>query len=187
MALKQVKFPALTTERLTLRAPKAADAGALRTALSFPEVTQYSNWPDGITAAQMKRYLSWMMKLQPSGRGCAWIIEERKSNAVIGAVRFNSIDRSWKCGELGYELHPKYWGKGLASEAVRAVVECGHSTLGLHRIEAWTLPGNGASDSVLKKAGFRYEGTHRQKAWFKGAYRDFRMFGRLEGDPLKLK
>ena len=37
---------------------------------------------------------------------------------------------------------------------------------------------------LLQKTGFRYEGTLRQKAWFKGAYRDFRMFGRLAGDPM---
>jgi ribosomal-protein-alanine N-acetyltransferase len=52
----------------------------------------------------------------------------------------------------------------------------------LNRIEAWTLPGNAGSDRVLEKAGFRYEGTLRQKAWFKGGYHDFRMFGRLAGD-----
>jgi ribosomal-protein-alanine N-acetyltransferase len=69
------------------------------------------------------------------------------------------------------------------TEAVHAVVGCGHQSFALNRIEAWTLPGNAASDRVLKKAGFRYEGTLRQKAWFKGAYHDFRMFGRLAGDP----
>jgi len=44
-------------------------------------------------------------------------------------------------------------------------------------MEAWTLPGNDASDRVLVKAGFNYEGTLKQKAWFKGAFHDFRMFG----------
>jgi [ribosomal protein S5]-alanine N-acetyltransferase len=51
--------------------------------------------------------------------------------------------------------------------------------------EAWTLPGNDASDRVLVKAGFIYEDTLRQRAWFKGKYHDFRMFGRVAGDPLR--
>ena len=68
------------------------------------------------------------------------------------------------------------------SEAVAAVVRCGHEFFALNRIEAWTLPDNPASDRVLEKCGFRYEGTLRQKAWFKGAFRDFRMYGRLAGD-----
>ena len=73
------------------------------------------------------------------------------------------------------------------SEAVSATVACGHEIFGLNRIEAWTLPGNSASDRVLEKSGFRYEGTLRQKAWFKGAYHDFRMFGRLAGELRDLK
>ena len=43
--------------------------------------------------------------------------------------------------------------------------------------------GNPASDRVLQKSGFRHEGTLRQRAWFKGAFHDFRMFGRIAGDP----
>jgi ribosomal-protein-alanine N-acetyltransferase len=39
------------------------------------------------------------------------------------------------------------------------------------------------SDRVLEKAGFRYEGTLRQKAHFKNEFHDFRMFGRVAADP----
>jgi [ribosomal protein S5]-alanine N-acetyltransferase len=51
-------------------------------------------------------------------------------------------------------------------------------------MEAWTLPDNDASDRVLVKAGFDYEGTLKQKARFKGAFHDFRMFGRVAADPI---
>jgi ribosomal-protein-alanine N-acetyltransferase len=88
-------------------------------------------------------------------------------------------------GEIGYESHPEFWGRGLMTEAVRAVVACGHGQFKLNRIEAWTLPGNAASDRVLVKAGFNYEGTLKQKAWFKGAFHDFRMFGRVAADPIE--
>jgi ribosomal-protein-alanine N-acetyltransferase len=46
------------------------------------------------------------------------------------------------------------------------------------------LPGNGASDRVLEKAGFQFEGVFRQKGYFKGAFHDFRMFGRVASDPV---
>jgi len=94
------------------------------------------------------------------------------------------MDRAWRCGEIGYESHPDFWGRGLMTEAVRAVVACAHGRFELNRIEAWTLPSNDASDRVLTKAGFVYEDTLKQKAWFKGAYQDFRMFGRVAADPL---
>ncbi len=110
------------------------------------------------------------------------MIEDRHSKRLAGAVRYNRFETKWKCGEIGYELHPDFWNRGLMSEAVAAVAVCGHQLFGLNRIEAWTLTGNTASDRVLEKSGFRHEGTLRQKARFKGAYHDFRMFGRLASD-----
>jgi ribosomal-protein-alanine N-acetyltransferase len=175
-------FPALTTRRLHLRLPKVEDTAAFGNVLSLAEVTRHTNWPDAPTPARMQRYMRWMAKLHGSGKGCAWIIEEARSGALVGAIRFNSIEKRWRCAVLGYEAHPDFWGRGLMTEAVRAVVACGRDTFRLNRIEAWTLPGNGASDRVLEKAGFRYEGTLRQRAWFKGAFHDLRMFGWLAED-----
>jgi ribosomal-protein-alanine N-acetyltransferase len=180
----KAKFPALQTRRLMLRAPALKDAAACAAVLSAPGVTRFSNWPDEITKAQVERSMRWMAKLHGSGKGCGWIIEERESNVLVGAIRFNSFERKWRYGEIGYESHPDFWGRGLMSEALAAVVACGHQTFRLNRIEAWTLPGNAASDRVLEKSGFRHEGVLRQKAWFKGAFHDFRMFGRVAGDPV---
>lgn len=184
MPSKSAVFPTLRTRRLVLRAPVSSDAEPFRALLSIPEVTRYSNWPVAPSNPQAERFMRWMAKLHPSGKGCAWMIEDRDSSAFIGAIRFNSIDKKWRGAEIGYESNPAAWGKGLMSEAVSAVVAWGHEALKLNRIEAWTLPGNGASDRVLEKSGFRYEGTQRQKAWFKGAYHDFWIFGRIAGDPL---
>jgi ribosomal-protein-alanine N-acetyltransferase len=177
-------FPVLSTGRVTLRAPVPADAEPFRAVLSIPDVTRFSNWPDAPSKAHGERFVRWMSKLYTAGKGCAWIIEDRDRESVVGAIRFNRFEKKWKFGEIGYELHPDVWGRGLMTEAVRLVVACGHQTFDLNRVEAWTLPGNAASDRVLEKSGFRYEGTLRQRAWFKGGFHDFRMFGRLAGDPM---
>ena len=186
MAKADREFPSLTTERLRLRAPNMDDAEAFRALLSIPEVTRYSNWPDAPKQPFGERAMRWMSKPHAGSNGCAWIIEDGTSRAFIGAIRYNRFERKWKVGEVGYELHPEFWGRGLMTEALRAVVSCGHQAFGLNRIEAWTLPGNGASDRVLEKAGFRYEGTLRQKAHFKDEFHDFRMFGRIATDPLQI-
>jgi len=178
------KFPVLATKCLTLRAPTPKDAAAFHALMSQSGVTRYSNWPDAPSKTEAERSMRWMAKLHASGKGCAWIIEDRKSKAFVGAIRFNSIEKKWRCGQIGYESHPGFWGRGFMSEAVAAVVACGHDTFGLNRIDAWTLPGNAASDRVLEKSGFRHEGVLRQRAWFKGAFHDFRMFGRVAGDPV---
>jgi [ribosomal protein S5]-alanine N-acetyltransferase len=178
------KFPSLTTSRLRLRAPTAGDTAAFGAILSIPEVTRFSNTPDAPEEPLVEDFIRWMIKLHDDAIGCAWVIEDTASGAPIGAIRFNRFDKAWKYGVVGYELHPDFWGRGLATEALRAVVVCGHDRFRLNRIEAWTLPGNGASDRVLEKAGFRYEGTLRQRGWFKGAFHDFRMFGRVASDPV---
>jgi RimJ/RimL family protein N-acetyltransferase len=177
-------FPALTTERLELRAVDSGDGSFYHVLLSIAAVTRFSDLPDAITRIRAERIVTWMAKLFPSGKGCAWLIEERSTGAPVGAVRINRIHKRWRWGEIGYESHPDFWSRGLMTEAVRAVVACGHGHFKLNRMEAWTLPGNDASDRVLLKNGFRYEGTLRQKARFKGAHHDFRMFGRLKDDPI---
>jgi len=177
-------FPALATSRLRLRAPDAADVASYGAVLRAPNVTRFSDIPDQPRDAQVERIIRFMVKLHATGKGCGWVIEDAESSTLIGAVRFNHFDRRARLGEIGYELHSAFWGRGMMSEAVHAVVACGHRLFGLNRIEAWTLPGNPASDRVLEKAGFHYEGTLRQRARFKGAFHDFRMFGRVAADPI---
>ena len=107
---------------------------------------------------------------------------------ILGRVAVTEVLRgAILSAHLGYWIDAGQEGKGLMTEAVRAVVACGHEVFRLNRIDAWTLPGNAASDRVLEKAGFRHEGTLRQKAWFKGAFHDFRMFGRIAGDATNPK
>jgi len=176
------RFPALATDRLTLRAIAPDDVAGFRALMAIPEVTRYSNWPENPTDDQADAWTRNLSELFPSGKGCAWVIAERTSGAFIGAVHFNYFYWEWRVGGIGYETHPGYWGRGFTTEALRAVVTYGHHFLGLNRIEAWTLPGNDASDRVLEKAGFQFEGVFRQKGFFKGAFHDFRMFGRVAAD-----
>ncbi|RWX09073.1 N-acetyltransferase [Rhizobium hidalgonense] len=182
MKHRNKEFPLLVTDRLKLRAPDLADGDDLHALLLMPEVTRFSSWPEAPARAHIKRAMKWMCEVHAKGKGCAWIMEDRVSGRYLGAIRFNSIERHSKCAEIGYELHPSAWGKGLMTEAVTAVSRCGFEQFSLNRIEAWTLSGNAASDRVLEKAGFRYEGTLRQKAWFKGVFHDFRMFGLIAGE-----
>jgi ribosomal-protein-alanine N-acetyltransferase len=177
-------FPELTTSRLRLRELTEADAPTYRALLHFPEVTRYSSLTVAPDDAEALKAVQRMMGLFAPGNGCAWIIEEAASRAFVGVIRFNYFLKYSNCGGIGYEAHPDFWGRGLMSEAARAIVQCGHGRFDLNRIEAWTVPGNPASDRVLEKAGFRLEGVQRQKGWFHNTRHDIRLFGRLATDPL---
>jgi RimJ/RimL family protein N-acetyltransferase len=62
-----------------------------------------------------------------------------------------------RSAEIGYWLGEEYWGLGIATEAVLAVVDYGFQTFDIHRIFAGVFERNSASMRVLEKAGFKQE------------------------------
>lgn len=78
--------------------------------------------------------------------------------------------------EIGYWLATEYRGKGIMTEAVKAIVEYGFTTRKLLRVEAPVYSFNLESEAVLKKCGFSYEG-YWQKAYFRnGEYHDAKFY-----------
>ena len=69
-----------------------------------------------------------------------------------------AILRGAEEGEIWYLIRPENWGKGIATEAVKQLLDLGFGELGLHRIWATCLPENPASERVLEKVGMRKEG-----------------------------
>lgn len=125
-----------------------------------------------------------MSKLHASGAGVGWLICLHENSNVIGSIRINSIEKKAQCGVLGYELHTDYWSQGYLTEALAAVVHHAHKELLLNRLEAWTSEGNDASERVLLKNGFQFEGMQREKVWVRDQYQSIRLYGRLARDNL---
>jgi ribosomal-protein-alanine N-acetyltransferase len=70
--------------------------------------------------------------------------------------------------ELGYWLAEPYWGRGIMTQAVRAMSEYAFGELALHRVHAEPFASNPASARVLEKAGFSLEGKMRANAYKDG-------------------
>lgn len=64
--------------------------------------------------------------------------------------------------ELGWAFDPEHWGKGYATEAVRAMVDCCTDVLGLRRVVAYCFADNTASWRLMERLGMRREGHFRQ-------------------------
>lgn len=73
----------------------------------------------------------------------------------------NNLQLNNKRAEIGYEIHPYYWRKGLTTEAIREVLRYGYEELALFRIGAVVYPENEASLTLLNKFGFTNEGLLR--------------------------
>ncbi len=175
-------FPELTTPRLRLRALRPDDAGELLRILGDEQVTRYHSMPTLVTLAEAQAALASVQDRYTAREMIRWAIEPVGNGSMIGTVGLLHIQPRHRRAEVGYELARRWWGRGLASEAVAAVVSYGFARLGLHRIEAGVLPGNARSVRVLEHLGFREEGTLRDHLYLKGRFHHVRWFGLLESD-----
>jgi ribosomal-protein-alanine N-acetyltransferase len=173
------RFPALATDRLHLRELCPEDAPSLFEVFRDDEVTRYYDVETMTEVAPAAALVAFLQQRFASRVGIRWAIVERASGSFLGTIGFNSINQSANKSPLGYELGRAAWGRGFATEAVRAVVRFGHQELGLRRIEAAVMLGNEASARVLEKAGFIEEGLLRAYGYWKGSYHDLRMFSIL--------
>lgn len=82
---------------------------------------------------------------------------------------------------IGYDLLPRFWGNGYTAEAVHEIIKAaflGKLSCGkLNRIQADTIPGNTASESVLLKIGFQEEGLRRESGFWKSQFYDLKCYG----------
>ncbi len=91
-----------------------------------------------------------------------WSIRLKDDNTFIGIMGLRLAPARFRSGEVHYSVIPKYWGRGFATEAVKAIVDLAFNTLNLHRIEAGCAVENCASIRVLEKTGFVKEGRKRK-------------------------
>ncbi|PKU73903.1 ribosomal-protein-alanine N-acetyltransferase [Dendrobium catenatum] len=84
---------------------------------------------------------------------------------------------------MTYQLAREWWGKGVATTAVRIATEAAMSEIiELERLEALVEERNKASQRVLEKVGFQREGLLRKYWWNKGLLRDMAMYSFVRGD-----
>ncbi len=102
---------------------------------------------------------------------------------AIGGVSLNRQDDVYRhSAELGYWLAEPYWGRGIATRAVRAMCDVGFQDKDLARIFACIFAENIGSCRVLEKTGFTLEGIHRKAVFKNGHYVDEKMYALLRAE-----
>lgn len=105
---------------------------------------------------------------------------DAKLIGVIGADSFE-LGNTHKA-EIGYWLAPKYWGKGIMSDAVRAYIGYAFGELRLLKLVAHVFETNAGSARVLEHNGFQLEGRLRKHFSKDGKLMDARIYGLLKED-----
>jgi RimJ/RimL family protein N-acetyltransferase len=167
----------LETERLVLRELTPADVDALATMYADPSVRRF--FPEGtLTYEETKEELEWFIDVHYARYGFGlWATVLKDNGALIGrcgllpwtivpsasgvvALEPSNVDPPPAGNlevEVAYLLAQPYWGKGLATEASRAVVTYAFDRLQLDRLICLFDPENAASANVARKIGMTYD------------------------------
>jgi ribosomal-protein-alanine N-acetyltransferase len=172
-------FPTLTTARLVLREITQDDAPAFFEIRRDPLVMKY--WSHGPVSSiePIVAAIQQVMLGVREGSSIRWAITDRQSGLFLGSGGFWRWDKRNLRGELGYDLGSAHWGKGLATEALEAIVRYGFEAMKLHSVEANVDPRNQGSIRVLEKLGFVQEGLVRENFVVEGVFTDTAIFSKL--------
>lgn len=178
-------FPRLETERLHLIEVEEQHIDKIYDIFSREDVTRFY----GMTPFQEKEQALKMVQSFSSNyeqkRGIRWGIVLKDTGELVGTVGLNNLQAWGKRTEIGYDLHPYHWKKGIASEAIKEVINYSFGELELYRIAAITFPENEASFKILLKLGFQKEGLLRGYIYQAGKSHDALIFSLIKSDWIK--
>jgi len=123
----------------------------------------------------LKRVESEYKQKKPEGYHLAIVY----GSEVVGSIGAKNIDYNNMKSEIGYWIGEEYWGKGITTRAIKIFVRILFNNLGLVRIEASPFSFNKASQRVLEKAGFKYEGLRRKAVIVRGKSLDDVLYAKV--------
>lgn len=167
--------------RLHLRDFRPDDLDATMAVVGDPEVTHWLSF-DTRTRREQAEYLAHdITRARSVPRTDYYLaVVEEATGVLVGFARLGL--GPFRSGELGYAIRRDRWRQGYATEASRLLTDHAFDELGLHRVQAHCGPENAASQAVLKRLGFRYEGRVRHHVFTNGGWRDSLLYAVLEDE-----
>ena len=147
----------LSTPRLRLRPRTIADLDACIAMDLDPEVHRFIYLDGPPDSERHRRHLQARIASGWPREGGIWVVEWQDAPGFLGWCGLFPLEESGLI-EIGYRYVRTAWGRGIASEAGRAVLDHGFRDLGIDPIVAVTHPDNRASRRVLEKIGLKARG-----------------------------
>ena len=144
----------LETQRLVLRAPQLVDGKAIAALANDRRIAENTaRIPHPYRASDAE---SWIVDVNADMEGETYLIT-LANGTVIGGCGFDM--REGPAAEIGYWLGTRYWGKGYATEAVRALIDHAFTNLEHQALQSSVRVTNPGSRRVLEKCGFQWTGV----------------------------
>jgi [ribosomal protein S5]-alanine N-acetyltransferase len=155
-----LKMPVLETERLVLR---KLDQEDLKDIIAWEAVPGAQN-----SEVEAQEFLEYCFReYRERGIG-TWGMQLKETGAIVGNCGFPHIVFKNRCGEVNYDVTHRHRGKGLAPEALKALLKFGFRDIELIRIQARCDLDNLSSERVMLKVGMRFEGLIEDSLFSKG-------------------
>jgi RimJ/RimL family protein N-acetyltransferase len=154
----------IETDRLVLRRPLVSDADVVFARYAAdPAVTRFLGWRTHRSVSDTQLFLACGdAEWRQSGVG-PYLIQSREDGELLGSAGLRLL--SQQEAAIGYLLASDAWGRGYATEALRALRDLA-MRLGILRLSALCHPDHRASSRVMEKCGFTREGILRGHAQF---------------------
>lgn len=178
-------FPALSTARLQLRCHSIADSEVMFKTLSDPRVARFAGKAPPSSVDDVRAKIEMILDRIRAGDAVSWALEAAASvegaeaGDYLGSAALWRWDKPNARAEIGYEITPRAWGKGLMPEALAPIIAFGFDRMKLHSVEAKVHPDNTASIRVLTKLGFEREAYFRENHYYNGVFEDTAVYSLL--------
>lgn len=161
--MKHLGTQRLETMRLILRKFSVGDADAMyRNWASDGEVARYLTWPAHSGVEVSKMVLEEWVSAYSGENYYQWaIVLKENGDEPIGSISAVHIREDISMVHIGYCIGREWWRRGIATEALGAVLDFFFGQVGANRVEAAHDPRNPNSGRVMAKCGMKYEGTMR--------------------------
>jgi [ribosomal protein S5]-alanine N-acetyltransferase len=156
------KTSPIETGRLVLRPPRMEDAASVFESYARDEeAVRYLTFAPNQTLRQTEEFMRERLRRMEGGGSFMWAITRRADAAFIGMIELRRAQEGFKA-DFGYVLARPFWGQGLMTEALRAVLDFAFSLPGMYRVWAVCDVENVGSARVMEKAGLTFEGVLRR-------------------------
>jgi RimJ/RimL family protein N-acetyltransferase len=176
----------IVTERLVLRPFEDADAAAFAAYRSEPGVARYQSWATPYARAEAERFVAEQRGLEP-GRPGPWVqvaVVDRVSGVLCGDCAVRVATEQPQTAEVGVTFGAAGQGRGLATEALGALVSRLFERHDLHRVFGEADDRNQAVHRLFERLGFRCEARLVEADWFKGEWTTVRTYALLRREWL---
>ncbi|HWL25195.1 MAG TPA: GNAT family protein [Ureibacillus sp.] len=145
-------YDTIETDRVFLSILTLQDTEVVFNHFSNPQITEFMDIEPCKTLKEAEDIITYHIE----DSGCSWGLYYKENNEFIGTCGFHYLRKS-TCGviaEIGFDLSPSYWGKGLMKEVMEKVIQYGLDEVGFHMLDATVEPDNVRSLNLMNRLNF---------------------------------